>query len=194
MKHWIHRTFLIITAITLISNTAYAQLGIRKGLKIGYNWSTVSGEMGDNAESRKSLTGGASLEFNILGLLSFQVDVLYSSRGAAAANGPETKLSYISVPIVLKQKFFPVGIHPYILGGPEFNYLISAKVGDTDIKNQLKTQDMTVVVGAGLEFSLLGNSAYVEGRYSYGISDVNKNATFSSTKNRVSQVFVGILF
>jgi len=194
MRNWIVKIFLIIVVVSLISSTAHAQLGIRKGLKIGYSWSTISGEMVDNVESRKSLTGGGSLEFNILGLLNFQVDVLYSSRGAAAVNGPETKLSYISVPIVLKQKFFPVGIHPYILGGPEFNYLISAKVGDTDIKNQFKTQDMTVVVGAGIEFSLLGNSAYVEGRYSYGLSDVNKDATISSTKNRVSQVFVGILF
>lgn len=180
----------VILSFFLVSNVAFGQLGIRKGIKVGYNLATLSG---DDLETRKAIAGGGSLEFNLLGLLAFQVDVLYSPRGASIQNGVETKLNYISIPIVLKQKFFPVGIHPYILGGPEFNYLISAKRDGTDIKDNTKSQDLAIVIGGGLEFSLLGNSAYIEGRYSYGLNDIGKQ-TQSDSKNRVSQIFFGFLF
>lgn len=183
----------VILSFFLVSHAAFGQLGIRKGIKVGYNWATLSGDDLNGVESRKSIAGGGSLEFNLLGLLAFQVDVLYSPRGTSIQNGVETKLNYISIPIVLKQKFFPVGIHPYIMGGPEFNYLLSAKTDDIDIKDQIKSQDLVIVIGGGLEFSLLGNSAYIEGRYSYGLNDIGKQTQFNS-KNRVSQIFFGFLF
>jgi hypothetical protein len=183
----------VILSFLLLSNLAFGQLGIRKGIKVGYNWATLSGDDLNGVESRKSIAGGGSLEFNLLGLLAFQVDVLYSPRGASIQNVGEKKLNYISIPIVLKQKFFPVGIHPYIMGGPEFNYLLSAKTDGTDIKDNTKSQDLAIVIGAGLEFSLLGNSAYIEGRYSHGLNDIGKQ-TQSDSKNRVSQIFFGFLF
>ena len=181
----------ILLSILIAGSSAFGQFGFRKGIKVGYNWATLSGD--DYAESRKALVGGIAVEFNLLPLFSFELDVLYSPRGASS-DGIETKMNYISVPMVLKKKFIPVGIHPYILGGPEFNFLISAKAGEEDVKDLFTSEDLVFVIGAGLEFSFMANSAYVEARYSYGLNNVFRDPGQGDAKNRVSQVFFGVLF
>jgi len=189
--------FLILASFVFVfmcGNTVFGQLGFRKGFKIGYNWARLSGDEMDNIESRKATAGGVGLEFGLLGLWSLQVDALYSPRGVRFQNNNEIKLRYISIPIVLKKKFFPVGIHPYILGGTEFNFLIKGEKNYIDNNApSFQSQNMAIVAGGGLEFSLLGKSAYMEGRYSYGTDNVYTD-TQRSAKNRVLEVFVGFLF
>ena len=191
------KTFLFLVSlmtILIVNGNAFGQLGLRKGIKIGYNLATVTGDHLNGVESRKSFAGGIGIEFNFIGLLSFQVDALYSPKGYISSDNTVTSLNYISVPMVLKKKFFPVGLHPYILGGAEFNFLLSAKTAGTDIKDQLTSEDLAFVIGGGLEFSFLRKSAYLEGRYSYGLNNINKNAEQGESKNRVTQIFFGFLF
>jgi hypothetical protein len=185
--------FILLLSFIVMVNTASGQLGFRTGIKLGYNYATMTGDNLPDVDSRSALAGGIGLEFNFLSLLSLQVDVLYSPRGASLPNDGEMKLNYISVPMVLKKKFFPVGLHPYLLGGPEFNFLLSAKENGNDIKDQVTSEDLHLVVGGGLEFSFLGKSAYVEGRYSYGLNNINEDGE-GELKNRVSQLYFGILF
>ncbi len=187
------KRILFVTILILIAfSTVYGQLGFRTGLKAGYSMANLAGDDFDDFKAREAITGGVALEFNLL-IISFQIEALYSPRGAVF-EGDETNLNYISVPILVKKKFLPLMIHPYIFGGPEFNYLLSAKAGDVDIKEHLNKQDLAAVGGAGLEFSLVGKSVYIEARYSYGLNKINKESGFGDAKNRVSQIFVGILF
>ena len=172
---------------------AWGQLGMRTGVKAGYGWATLSGDNVSDVESRKVLMGGLSLELSVLGLLNVQADLMYSPRGAQTPAGEKTELTYLSIPVVLKMKFLPVGIHPYILAGPELGFLISAKAAGHDIKDDCKSQDLGIVGGVGLEFSLLGKSVMVEARYYYGLNSINKDDAVS-VKNRVSQILVGLLF
>lgn len=191
MKRMVICCSVILLSILIAGSTAFGQFGFRKGIKVGNNWATISGD--EYPESRQALAGGIAVEFNLMPLFSFELDVLYSPRGAAQ-EGIETKLNYISVPMVLKKKFIPVGIHPYILGGPEFNFLLSAKREDEDLKDLFTSEDFVFVVGAGLEFSFLRNSAYVEARYSYGLNNIFTDPDAEDAKNRVSQIFFGVLF
>ena len=178
----------------MCSNASFGQLGLRKGVKIGSNWAKLAGKDMENVESRKATVVGVGLEFSLPGLWSLEADALYSPKGVIFQNGNAIKLEYISIPIVLKKKFFPVGIHPYILGGIELNFLIKGEKNYVD-NNALsfQSQNMAIVAGGGMEFSLLGSSAYMEGRYSYGADNVYTD-TERSAKNRVLQVFVGFLF
>ena len=150
-----------------------------------------------DTESLQEITAGITVEFDLLGLFALQAEALYSPKGAQGlAQGitEEYQITYLCVPVLLKAKFFPVLIHPYLMGGTEFGFLISAKHVDENIKSRIQSQDMSVVFGAGVEFSFIGNSAYVEGRYAYGLDNVFKNAEDGDSKNRVAQVFFGILF
>jgi len=176
------------------SNTLFGQLGLRKGIKIGYNWARLSGDGMVDIESRKATAVGIGLEFGLLGLWSLEADVLYSPKGVCFQNGNEIKLQYISIPVVLKKKFFPLGIHPYVLGGIELNFLIKGERNYPDNNAPaFQSQNIAIVAGGGLEFSLLGKSAYIESRYSYGTDNVYNNTQLSA-KNRVLQVFLGFLF
>jgi len=186
----------ILVLLLIVSvSTAQAQIGLRKGIKVGSNWANVSNVDVEDSESLQALTFGFSLELRVLNLLAVQADLLYSPKGVTVAGG-DTKLNYFSVPVVLKKFFFPVGIHPYIFGGPEFSFLLSAKADGEDIKEYIKSGDTGIVIGGGIEFSLLGKSAYAEGRYLFGLSEVIESDLpfIEGAKNKVAQIYFGILF
>ena len=189
--------FLLVSSFMFVficSNASFGQLGLRKGIMIGHNWAKLTGKGMENVESRKATAVGVGLEFSLVGLWSLEADALYSPKGVIFQNGNEIKLQYLSIPIVLKKKFFPVGIHPYILGGTELNFLIKGERNYTD-KNapSFQSQNMAIVAGGGIELSFLGKGAYLEGRYSYGTDNVYTDTQLSA-KNRVLQVFIGLLF
>lgn len=187
----------MLVFIILLSLNAEAQTGIRKGIKGGYNWSTMTGDLFESTETLQEITAGFTLEFSLLGLFAVQAEALYSPKGAqgmVSGNTEEYQLTYISCPVFLKKKFLPILVHPYLLAGTEFGFLVSAKHVDEDIKSRINSQDTAVILGGGVEFSFIGNSAYVEGRYSYGLDNVFKDTEDGDSKNRVTQVFFGILF
>lgn len=181
-------------SLILLWGTTFGQLGIRKGIKLGYNWAKLTGDPLITTQTKKAVTGGISLEFNILNILSLQTDVLYSPRGSLVNHDSTVTLKYISLPVILKRKFFPVGIHPYLLIGPEINFLFSANADGIDIKDILNTEDFAIVTGAGIEFSLIGKGVYIEARYSYGLNSIYKNRSVSDSKNRVYQLLGGLIF
>jgi len=185
---------LVVVILIMISTTASAQLGIRKGIKLGYSSATLTGDgVTVSVDPLKSVTGGVCLEFNML-IFSFEGDILYSKRGADFGLAGKEEITYISIPLLLKKKFLPMLVHPYIMGGPEFNYLISADKNGQDIKDDLNSQDMCLTFGCGVEFSFLGKSAFGEVRYSYGLNNLSKDSSLPSVRNRVGHIMVGILF
>ena len=195
MKKYSMIIWLLIFVLLMSVSTAQAQIGFRKGIKVGSNWATISNVDLDEVESLNALTFGFSLELKVLNLLAVQGDLLYSPKGVTVA-GEDTKLNYFSIPVVLKKSFFPVGIHPYLLAGPEFSFLLSAKAAGENIKKQVKSGDTGIVIGGGIEFSFLGKSAYAEGRYSFGLSEIIESdvSLIEGAKNKVAQIYFGILF
>ena len=190
------RNHLLYTALILIiiifHGTAFGQLGVQKGIKLGYNWAKLTDV--NTTQSLKAMTGGISIEFNFLNILSLQTDILYSPRGSIINDTTKISLKYLSIPVILKRKFFPVGIHPYLLIGPEINFLLSANMDGVNIKDTLNKEDFSIVTGAGIEFSLLGKGTYIEGRYCFGLNSIYSDRTAPDSKNRVYQIFVGVLF
>lgn len=185
-------TGLAALLVLMVSTTASAQLGVRKGLKFGYSSASLTGDNLDDISPLKTMSGGVCLEFNLV-VFSFEGDVLYSTRGADFGENGSMEISYISIPLMLKKKFLPVLVHPYIMGGLEFNYLVSGKFDGTDIKDTLNSQDMCLTVGAGVEFSFLGKGLFGELRYSYGVNNIYKDSAAPEVKHRVGHVMVGIL-
>ncbi len=186
------KKLLLVTVLLLVLvASAQAQFGIRTGIKAGYSWSDLTGDVPSGTEKLKKFTGGAALEMNLL-LISVEADLLYSPRGVVNQDGSETNLNYLSIPVVAKLKLFPMLIHPYLLAGPEFSYLLSAKSNGTDIKDSVKGQDMGIVIGGGLEFSILGKAAYAEARYVYGLRNISTEES-TTIRNRVTQIYFGFL-
>jgi len=192
MKRFTMTILCVFTLLLFAQNEASAQLGMRTGFKLGRTQSDFIGTDIDPLGKIKANTGGVSLELNLI-LLSFQADVLYQNRGAILEDGDKTKLHYISIPVVVKKKFLPLLLHPYILAGPEWNYLLSGSIKVDDVKADMKKSGIGFVVGGGLEFGLLGKSAYVEGRYHWGTSELTKHESLN-IKDRTASIYLGILF
>lgn len=191
MKRFVTLLICVFTLLIHHQNQAMAQLGIRTGLKLGRTQSKFTGSDIQDVSHLKANTGGVSLELNLL-VLSFQADLLYQSRGTSWNNGEESTLHYICIPVVVKKKFLPLLLHPYVLAGPEWNYLLSGDIDIEGVNTDVKKSSMGIVVGAGLEFALLGKAAYVEGRYHYGIDNISKT-TALDIKNRTMAIYLGLL-
>ena len=189
-------SLVFIVCLLLVGSSVYGQVKIRKGVKLGYNWASLSGDPFTGVEPDKSFAGGVNLDFTILGILSFEVAALYSPRGVMSANEGEVNLNYLSIPVVLKKRFFPLGIHPYIIGGVEMNFLLSHKTGPTFTgpDDCFSSQEFGLIGGGGVELNLIKLRIYLEGRYSYGLDNVYQKESDGLAKNRVTQVFAGIMF
>jgi hypothetical protein len=59
-------------------------------------------------------------------------------------------------------------------------------------ESEIRSQDFCAVIGAGLELALGGKGIYIEGRYSYGLTNIHEIDS-QTIKNKVARVFVGII-
>jgi outer membrane protein with beta-barrel domain len=198
-------TFVGIPLVALLyATTASAQVG--GGIKVGLNFATISGfnDPGDSTSQRTGLVAGGFLTFGFAPMIAFQPEVLFSMQGTKfrfTDSGVDTdasaKIDYIQVPLLLRIGSSGKGAAGlYGLVGPTFGKLQSAKQSvagepEVDFKDELKSTDMGLVVGVGFTLSRL----LLEGRYTHGLTDLNKTTDSGSTnKNRVLSVLVGLQF
>jgi len=154
-------------------------------------------------KSKLGLIGG--IGFVIGSQLGVEIDVMYIQKGVrfeGSGSDPlfgetgvfevSANLDEISVPVLLRYKFLP-GTSPYVLGGGEVAYIISSKAKYTvtdaatqetysgteelDQSDNLNKLDYGLVFGAGVEFSSLSVSFFVEGRYHLGLANLFKSDT-----------------
>jgi opacity protein-like surface antigen len=111
------------------------------------------------------------------------------------------KLDYIVLaPMV---RYAPLGAEggPYFLGGVEVGFLMKAKTdreiaylggrvsASDDIKDDLKSTDFAVNLGAGLQFPISPSISFLlEGRYSHGLTDINDKLVLETTVPGASTV------
>ncbi|MBA4055358.1 MAG: hypothetical protein C0490_11650 [Marivirga sp.] len=201
MKMKMKQTKLTLAVLTLValSSTAFAQeFGI--GIKGGPNFANIDTESsaGDNYKNRTGFHLGA---FALIRgeRIGFQPEILFSQQGSKFkfTGSPDLKanFSYVNIPLILKL-YTVAGINLQV--GPQIGFLTSAESEDynvttgqittEDIKDDLNSTDFSLALGVGwdLPFGLS-----VDGRYNWGLSDINSGATVGSVKNQVWQFSVG---
>jgi len=179
-------TFVLISA----SVFCFAQAKIAIGIKGGPNFANINTDAsaGQNYKNRTGLHLGAYALFRGE-KVGFQPEILFSQQGSTISYSgqPDIKsnFSYVNIPLIVKL-YTVAGIN--IQAGPQFGFLTSAERDNVDVKDQLKTADMSLALGLGwdLPFGLS-----IDGRYNWGLSDINSGADVSSIKNQVWQFSVG---
>jgi hypothetical protein len=172
---------LCITIAALIvtgrANAQHVNLGIKAGLNV-YNVHN------DNTTEYDSKTGfhvGLLGHIHLSKHMALQPEIVYSRQGAEYnAILPNTiyKLDYINVPVIL-QYMFENGFR--IQAGPQIGFLVNAKSGTVDYKNNLKSVDFGL--GAGLSYLHTASGLGVDARYNFGLSNINDVGTVKSTNN-----------
>lgn len=186
-----------------------ANANARIGVMGGINLSTFSGEdSADDLENRMGLLAGLSYARPRPGSFGFEMDLLFSAKGAKSSDGPNDvtfKLNYLELPVLLRYDFATTGgIRPHLSAGPSFALRtgcsgegssngVSVSVDCDELQDALNSEfksiDVGATVGGGLDFAVGRNTFTVGARYTIGLVSIVED---ESTKNRAISLFAGI--
>jgi len=164
---------------------------------------------------RQGMAIGAGVEFPLRRHLSLEVDVLYSEKGGLftllSEDIPYEKLEYkldvISVPLLLKLKFFRESA-PYLLAGGELSCILAHKGKmryrspysidyisyESNLRDLTRYIDFAATIGGGFEIKIGKVWVFVEARYLLGLFNILTDDSYpqDSFKTRSGLVLVGL--
>lgn len=177
-------------------------IGKSNGVALGFSY----GLMGDfNFTQNYSFATGLT----ITTINGKSTEVVTSSNSGAAPSQYEIqlkyKLQYIEVPLTLKLKTVKINeVRYYGQFGLSNGFMIGAKqdfdlVGgasskDNDIKNDINFYRAGLIIGAGAEFDVSGNTSITTGlTFNNGFTDITSSKT-STVKNHYVGINIGVFF
>jgi hypothetical protein len=189
----------LTAALLICAATAHAQ-DVSVGVKAGINLANVSidgpGDISD-PKNRTGFVAGVFVTVPASGLLAFQPEVLFSMQGSKFSDGGDSgslKLDYVQVPLLarIKPATSPVGF----VVGPSIGFRARAKLSvegedeELDFKDQVKGSDVGLVTGVVVDVG----HVVLDGRYTWGLTNIAKDDDDGSVKNRVFSVTLGFRF
>ena len=190
---------LLCGALLLCASPSFAQgmgFGVKGGLNVANN--DVS-DAGGSFDPRLGIVAGGFVTLPIASWLDLQVEGLYSEKGSRVqAGGGEAKLilNYFEVPVLGRVRFARIF---YAAAGPSMAFRLQAKsrarfsgsTEEVDVSDEVEQFDFGVAMGGGVQLGVL----IIDGRYTLGLTDLDKDKTDSSTiKNRAISVTAGFRF
>ncbi len=194
----------LLVAIPLRAETRVGILG-------GANFATLNFSRVDPEVSLRSKTffgAGILVETVFSDKLSLQLEPMFLEKGGKIeirdffgenAVG-SLRFSYIELPVLLRLSKPSGKARPYLILGPSVGYRFRAKAKDeitgeeTDVDEDIEKWDFGVGAGGGLSVPAGRASVFVEGRYTWGLTNVNKADEDIKIKNRGAQVLAGVAF
>ena len=192
---------LVCGAVLACASPAWAQ-GLDFGVKGGMNIANV--DVSDDGASpsldpRIGLVAGGFVRMPINAWLALQAEGLYAEKGARFEDsGIDAKLilNYVEVPVLARVRLARLF---YATAGPSMAFLLQAKARtrfsgateDIDISDEVQSFDFGLAMGGGVELGRL----IIDGRYTLGLRDADKDTTDTSTmKNRTISFTAGFRF
>jgi hypothetical protein len=136
---------------------------------------------GISTGNKAGLFVGGFVLYPITQVVALQPEVAYSQRHFSVKDtvgsfSATEKWDWIEVPILARISVWHTGGHAvYVSGGPGFEFLVRAKekAGSTtsDVKDDVKRVDVSIVAGAGISVGKFG----IEAHYDAGLKDLNKD-------------------
>jgi outer membrane protein with beta-barrel domain len=187
-------------------------VGVKGGLAVasiplsGEVFDQVVGHQSIDSSSKLGVAAGGYVRFPISRLFYFQPEAMYTMKGSklTEANGAgelSARLHYIDVPLLLHYRVRPEQKWPgYLFGGVNFGMKLgssaklsgTAAAADVDIEPALKTNDVGIAFGGGIES---GRYLY-EARVTLGLSDIGAESFphLDALRNRTILLLVGRKF
>ena len=203
---------LFVGVLVGMAGVASGQMQLAVGLKGGLNFASLNtnSSVKSNYSNRTGYHAGAYVMFKFT-KVAIQPEVIFSKQGQSFTFNQKdynSNYDYINIPIMLKL-YLAGGLN--LQAGPQFGFLASSKGAlinaangsvqtDQDLKNFMKSSDVSIGVGFGWDLPFGLN---VGARYNIGLSDINKYSGSSAppayvstmqtsqAKNQVIQVSVG---
>jgi hypothetical protein len=199
---------LVMAVTVLLSSAAFGQL-TAYGPKLGLNLAKLSG---DDVEKSKIKTGVAIGGFATFGfgeIFALQPELYYSMKGdkedGFVGEIPATrtiKLSYLEVPVLAKVNLPTQSkVKPALFAGPSLGIKLGSKVkieaggqSQEATLEDIKSIDLGLVVGIGIDFKMTNGTICLDGRYTMGLSSIDDSPDNLSYKNNVIGFLAGYSF
>ncbi|WP_028980853.1 porin family protein [Sporocytophaga myxococcoides] len=189
MKNYLRKLTFVIFLLS-VSKLASAQISF--GPRLGLNFPTVAG-VNNNAGFKTGFHIGGYARINFTEAISFQPELLYSTKGCTYVNGGGgLSLGYLDIPLLFnfgKKFHFQAGAQPSILLSA--NSKFGSGAPKTDVKSSLNGFDIAPVLGFGFHFQ---NGFNFGLRFSYGVSDIFKDNPGDAQHNFNTQLTFGYSF
>ena len=189
----------------LPSALAQPRLGIIGGVNLSDLRQEGTNNSGVEYNLRTSFKAGLVAEMAIGNSgFAIQAEPMYVQKGAqvktpflkAEADVPEIdfKMNYIELPILAKYSFDLGALRPYLVAGPEFGWMLTAKSAGLDVKDAYDEFDFLATGGLGLDIEATDMVfIFVEGRYNYGLYNINTvKSSPIDLYNRGGQIMGGV--
>jgi len=195
------------SAVLLFSGPVRAEI-TGFGVKAGLSYANIHGHDVYEQRSRMGFGAGAFLTFGLGSSFAVQPEVLFVMKGSKYSNGSgadayrETLgLDYIEVPVLIEYSLPLAGSFRFhLFAGPSLAFKLRARVkatfgGETEVESldNVKSQDLGLVAGAGLEHPLGRGRLGLDIRYTAEMSSLSKG-TGDDIKNGALGIFVGYSF
>ncbi len=210
----LRKFILVLLAVTAASSARNIQVNpsFQLGLNMANIRGDVS-EQYKQVSLKPGLSGGVGVDFCIKKKISIEPELLYSPKGHKWVVDNlvfVNTLSYLEMPILFKMNVPGYRTVPSVYAGPSFGLLLSSKVTEEDknesnndennnvdnenqtsikkdtseVANQWQKYDFGVALGMALYVPVNYGSIFVDLRYTFGFSDINKNAYASYEKEK----------
>lgn len=198
------RSLVFASISVLVAAVPVLGQGVAIGVKGGVSIATqhTSGDGGGPAfDNRIGVVGGVFVTLPLISRLDLEVDGLYAMKGTKlASQGIDSTLQvdYFEVPVLARYRLGG-GHQFYVAAGPSTAVRLRARARtdfggateEIDVADQVESTDFGIAMGAGLTIK----SIVVDGRYTLGRRDVDKDKTDASrTFNRAIALTAGVRF
>lgn len=193
-------TLYTVMIISLLMNTTYAQWSI--GIMGGPNFADLEINFVDNTitdydvQSRTLFGVGGFFGIYLNEYLSIQLELMYVEKGGVFTQPsiPDMRIksNQIELPLILKAGIGE-NIRPYIIGGVFLSFVLDATVEtelaglslEGDLTEILKKTEFGAVFGTGISIPVWKGSAFIEGRYALGLTNLNKGGNINLTNGNL---------
>lgn len=207
MKNLLSRVFLIALSTGIVNgqmmdmhhDSRMMEYGIFGGLNIASNNCVL--ETGDegSANFAYGFVGNIFVEHQIIPILKarFGVGVVMGGSDTeipivGVSTTFKTRTVHLDFPILAKYNIFSFGHHSvYAMGGINFGYLLSAKINDVDMMDNMKKFDMGLLGGVGISMPVTSHTIFMEAKYNFGLANTS-NLEGEELKNRGIRLTAGI--
>ena len=208
------KKFFLILFLISLNILNYGQSIDGYGVKIGWGFTNHSWEYNPSTygkldwESNSGITARAFADISFLSFLNMEGEIGYAQKGAkykiaiTTISQPDgtgeyrninNRLDYFSISLMGKVKYNLELFTPYIILGPEYNYLLSKQIaqGFEVVYDKFKKNIFGFSAGIGSEIKLLPVNIIVEYRYSKDLTN-NYNSSTIDIKNYSHTFLMGV--
>ncbi len=200
-----------LVAAPFLATAARAEISL--GLKGGICVSQITSDVLD-PKWRTGAGGGVSLAIGLLPQLEFAPELLYVRKGAELFATDITiggitfgdirtnfDLDYVELPLLLRFNLLPTSRARLMLeGGPVVALKTAEKLTTSGLaslslsSDEIKSNDYGLMLGGGVGLPLGTARLTLEGRYTFGLADVNDLPFGGELKNSDALILAGLEF